>query len=337
MRFLVFLLLLLAGCTVSHREAKMTDRPIAIALHGGAGTITRARMTPEREALIRADLERALRAGHEILAAGGASLDAVVAAVRVLEDSPRFNAGKGAVYTAEETHELDAAVMDGATQRAGAVAAVKRVRNPIDLARLVMEKSPHVLMVSEGAERFAAEHRFELVDNSYFNTPERLEALRRAREQERERSATQPSAEEKHGTVGCVALDRRGHLAAATSTGGMTNKRFGRVGDSPLIGAGTYADDATCALSATGHGEYFIRIGVAHEVASAMRYGRMTLPDAAAATMARLAAIGGTGNNGGGFVAIDVAGNIVTPFNTEGMYRAAIDREGRMTVEIYRD
>ena len=277
------------GChgslTMNISDSK-ADQPFAIAIHGGAGTITRASMTPEKEAAYRAGLEQALRAGHAVLERGGTSMDACVAAVKVMEDSPLFNAGKGAVYTADEKHELDASVMDGATMKAGAVAAVTRVKNPIELARLVMDKSEHVMFAGEGAERFAQQHGIELVENSYFDTPERLEQLRKAKAKERT-PATAPALSErdKHGTVGCVALDRHGNLAAATSTGGMTNKRFGRVGDSPIVGAGTWADNETCAVSATGHGEYLMRLVIGHEVSSQMRWGKKSLNDAARGTI----------------------------------------------------
>ena len=294
-------------------------------------------MTPAREAAYRAELEEAVRAGHRVLLGGGASMDAVVAAVRVMEDSPLFNAGKGAVYTADERHELDAAVMDGRTRAAGAVAAVARVRNPIDLARFVMERSPHVLLAGEGAERFAHEHGVKLVDNAYFDTPERLEQLRRAQERERRTQSgdtvAPPSEWEKHGTVGAVAVDRSGDLAAATSTGGMTNKRFGRIGDTPCLGAGTYADNDTCAVSATGHGEYLMRLVIGHQIAAMMRYAGTTLRAAAEeVVMRQLTDLGGTG----GVIAIDQAGNIAMPFNTPGMYRASIDAAGQLHVAIFR-
>jgi beta-aspartyl-peptidase (threonine type) len=308
-------------------------RPVAIAIHGGAGTITRANMAPEKEAAYRAGLEQALRAGHAVLENGGTSMDACVAAVRVMEDSPLFNAGKGAVYTADETHELDAAVMDGATLKAGAVAAVTRVKNPVELARLVMDESEHVMLAGAGAEKFAQEHGVELVDNSYFDTPERLEQLRKAKAKEKA-PTTGPALSErdKHGTVGCVALDRHGNLAAATSTGGMTNKRFGRVGDSPVVGAGTWADNETCAVSATGHGEYLMRLVIGHEVASQMRWGKKNLRDASRDTIERLTKLNGTG----GIIAIDREGNIAMPFNTEGMYRGSIGVDGQMSVEVYK-
>jgi beta-aspartyl-peptidase (threonine type) len=308
--------------------------PIAIAIHGGAGTITRESLTPEKERAYREKLEEALRAGHSILQRGGSSMDACVAAVRVMEDSPLFNAGKGSVYTADQTHEMDACVMDGATRKAGAVAAVSHVKNPIELARLVMERSEHVMLVGEGAEKFAQQNGVGLVDASYFDTPQRLEQLRKAKAKEAA-PATAPamSEQDKHGTVGAVAVDQQGNLAAATSTGGMTNKRFGRVGDSPIVGAGTYADNDTCAVSATGHGEFLMRLVIGHEVASLMRYGKLSVTDAAdRAVNDELTKLGGTG----GVIAIDRQGNIAMPFNTEGMYRGSIDTAGKLRVEIYR-
>jgi beta-aspartyl-peptidase (threonine type) len=309
-----------------------------IVIHGGAGVITREKLTPELEARYRADLAKALEAGNTVLASGGAALDAVVAAIRVLEDSPLFNAGHGAVMNAEGRCELDASIMDGRTQAAGAVAGVTRVRNPITLARAVMERSPHVMFAGAGAERFAEQlGGIELVPNEYFQTERRREELRRAKEKEKELANRRASlgapagvmfatidendsldVERKYGTVGCVALDRAGNLAAGTSTGGMTNKKFGRVGDSPIIGAGTYASNATCAVSATGHGEYFIRVGVARDIAAQMEYKGVPLAQAAAATMEKVARLGGDG----GVIAIDRAGNIALPFNTPGMYRA---------------
>jgi beta-aspartyl-peptidase (threonine type) len=323
-------LVLMAGFTMHGTQTAN----FAIAIHGGAGTITRANMSPQKEAAYRAKLEEAVKAGHGILADGGASLDACIAAVKVMEDSPLFNAGVGAVYTADEKHELDAAVMDGATLKAGAVAAVTRIKNPIDAARLVMDKSQHVLLAGAGAEKFAEEQGIKLVQNSYFDTPDRLEQLHKARDREHS-PATAPalSDKDKHGTVGAVALDKHGNLAAATSTGGMTNKRFGRIGDSPIIGAGTWADNETCAVSATGHGEFLMRLVIAHEISSMMTYGKMNLADAANAAIERLGKLGGTG----GLIAIDRQGNIAVPFNTEGMYRGCIDRHGKLVIEIYRD
>jgi beta-aspartyl-peptidase (threonine type) len=336
-----------AACAAGPQDGDTGGEPagegvIAIAIHGGAGTIRRGDLTPELEAEYRAALEQALRAGYSILEGGGTSLDAVVAAIRVMEDSPLFNAGKGAVFTSAGTNELDAAIMDGSTLAAGAVAGVKRVKNPITLARAVMEKSPHVMMIGEGAEAFAAEQGIERVDPSYFFTERRWEQLQRAKAQEASASAAptgaRPAAigpdDRKFGTVGAVALDRSGNLAAGTSTGGMTNKRWGRVGDVPIIGAGTYADNESCAVSATGHGEYFIRNVVAHDICSIVRYTGASLADAAdRVVMQKLVERGGEG----GVIAIDRAGTIVMTFNSEGMYRGAIDAQGNMTIGIYKD
>lgn len=309
------------------------ESPVAIAIHGGAGTILPEHMDEQTEAEYRSVLEQALRSGHAILDAGGTSLDAVVAAVQVMEESPLFNAGRGAVYTADETHELDASIMDGRTRDAGAVAAVRHVRSPIALARLVMEQSPHVMMVGEGAETFAWDHGVERVDNSYFNTERRLEQLRRMRSQ---RDVLEPAidvTDRYFGTVGAVALDREGNLSAATSTGGMSNKKFGRVGDSPIIGAGTYADNATCAVSATGHGEYFIRGIIAYDVAAMMRYSGLTLAEASNAVIhGKLTEMGATG----GIIAMDRDGNVSMPFNTPGMYRGQVNTRGELSIEIFR-
>lgn len=327
--------LALSGCAGGpNPEAALGE--VAIAIHGGAGTIRRGDLTPELEAEYRSALEEALSAGHLVLRQGGSSLDAVVAAVRVMEDSPLFNAGKGAVFTSEGTNELDAAIMDGRTLMAGAVAGVKRVRSPITLARAVMENSPHVMMSGDGADTFAAEQGLELVDPSYFFTQRRWDALQRAKAEEAGAQVTAAGDpdDRKFGTVGAVALDREGNLAAATSTGGMTNKRFGRIGDAPIIGAGTYADNKSCAVSATGHGEYFIRATVAHDICARVKYLGLSLEDAANdVVMKELVGMGGEG----GVIAIDRKGNIAMPFNSEGMYRGSIDRAGTMVIQIYRD
>jgi beta-aspartyl-peptidase (threonine type) len=337
--------LLMSACepAASHEPADASgasEPTFALAIHGGAGTIRRSDLSPEREAEYRARLEEALRAGHAVLSGGGSSLDAVVATLTILEDSPLFNAGKGAVFTHEGAVELDASIMDGATKNAGAVAGVKRVRNPIALARLVMEKSPHVMLTGDGAEEFARENGVEMVDNAYFYTEWRREQLERAKAAEGTMGAAVVPGEElapgayKFGTVGAVALDQAGNLAAGTTTGGMTNKRFGRVGDSPIIGAGTYADNATCAVSSTGHGEYFIRGVIAHDIAAMMAYGGKSVEEAARTViMDKLEAMGGTG----GVIAMDRHGNVAMPFNTAGMYRGRIDAEGNVTVEIYKD
>jgi L-asparaginase / beta-aspartyl-peptidase len=313
-----------------------------LVIHGGAGTIRREQMTPERDREFRAALTAALQAGYRVLQGGGSSLDAVVAAINLMEDNHLFNAGHGAVFTSDGRNELDASIMDGSTLAAGAVAGVTRVRNPINLARAVMERSPHVMMAGAGAETFAEQQGLQMVDPSYFRTQSRWDALQRAREQERielSEDARQPQAASdlddfKFGTVGAVALDRAGNLAAGTSTGGMTNKRWGRIGDAPIIGAGTYADNASCAVSATGHGEYFIRSVVAYDICARMLHGGLSLARAADAVVMRtLVERGGTG----GVVAMDRRGNFAMPFNTPGMYRGWIDEQGRATVMIYRD
>jgi beta-aspartyl-peptidase (threonine type) len=318
-------------------QSSMETKRFGLVLHGGAGTIERSKMTPEREREYSAGLERALTAGYEILKRGGSSLDATEAAVRVLEDDQHFNAGKGSVFTSAGTNEMDAAIMDGKTLAAGAVASLKHIKNPISLARLVMEKSGHVMMDSEGAELFAKENGIELVDQKYFFTQERWDALQKIKAAEKSRTSGAGKKflitdQDRHGTVGAVALDQNGNLAAATSTGGTTNKRPGRVGDTPVIGAGTYANNVTCAVSATGDGEYFIRATVARDVSALMEFGGIRLKEAAQATLDKVAKLGGTG----GLIAIDHEGNMTLPFNTAGMYRGYIDPNGKFVVEIYR-
>ena len=308
----------------------------ALVIHGGAGVIERGKLDRQTEAAIRADLGRALDAGNAVLARGGPALDAVQAAIAVLEDSPRFNAGKGAVFTADGTHTLDASVMEGHSGRAGAVAGVTTVRHPLQLARAVMEHSPHVMLAGAGAEQFAdARREIERVPNSWFDTPERKRALEKAQAEERKSAASgQPlPAAAYFGTVGAVALDRSGHIAAGTSTGGMTNKKWGRVGDSPIIGAGTWAD-ARCGVSATGWGEFFIRHVVAYDICARMAYRGDSLKAASDAVI--MDVIPRSGGDGG-VIAIDAQGNIAMPFNTEGMYRASIGTDGRRTVAIYGD
>jgi beta-aspartyl-peptidase (threonine type) len=298
----------------------------AIAIHGGAGDLPRRMLSGERAALYRDGLASALDSGYEVLERGGSSLDAVTAAVGVLEDNPLFNAGRGAALTCEGAVELDAAVMEGRQQRAGAVAAVRHVKSPIELARRVMEKSRHVLLVGAGAEEFALEEGLALVPNAYFRTPERraeLDALRGGR------AASQlvPSPQ---GTVGAVARDAAGNLAAATSTGGVANKRTGRVGDSPIIGAGTYARNGACAVSATGRGEHFMRIVAAHHLCAAVEYRGLALQEAMRETLARLGELGGSG----GLIAVDAAGRIAMDFTTEGMFRGARDSAGLRQIAL---
>jgi L-asparaginase / beta-aspartyl-peptidase len=317
-------------------QASMQTKNFGLVVHGGAGTIEHSKMTPEREREYRAEIERALSAGYEILKRGGSSLDATEAAVRVLEDDPHFNAGRGAVFTNVGTNELDAAVMDGKTLKAGAVACLKHIKNPVSLARLVMEKSGHVMMDGEGAEAFAKQNGVEFVDQRYFYTKERWDALEKVKAAEKRGGAGKKrfiiSDQDRHGTVGAVALDQHGDLAAATSTGGTTNKRAGRVGDSPIIGAGTYANNATCAVSATGDGEYFIRATVGHDISALMEYRGVSLKEAAQTVLDKVAKLGGTG----GLIAIDRQGNIALPFNTSGMYRGYADPSGKFVIEIYK-
>jgi L-asparaginase / beta-aspartyl-peptidase len=301
----------------------------AIAIHGGAGAMPRATLTSERELRYRQGLEAALDGGYAVLARGGSSLDAVTAAVCLLEDDPLFNAGRGAALTRDGAAELDAAIMDGRQMRAGAVASVRHVRNPIELARRVMEKSRHVLLVAAGAEEFALEEKFVLVPNYYFRTAERLEQLEAEQRGQRVSDLVPPPAQ---GTVGAVARDAEGNLAAATSTGGMTNKRPGRVGDSPIIGAGTYARNGVCAVSATGHGEYFIRAVAAYHVCASVQYRGFTLQQAVHETLhAILRGLGGDG----GLIAVGHDGQIVMDFSTEGMFRGARDSRGRREIAIY--
>jgi len=321
---------------VSSAAAAETGRPYGLVVHGGAGVIERAAMKPELEAQYRAKLGEALAAGYAILDRGGPALDAVVAVINLLEDSPLFNAGKGAVFTADGRCELDASIMDGRTRAAGAVAGLHHIRNPINLARDVMEKSPHVMLIGDGAEQFARSLGYDFVPNEYFQTDFRRQQLLQAKEKETAATrgtAARFSREQKYGTVGCVALDRAGNLAAGTSTGGMTNKKFGRVGDAPIIGAGTYADNATCAVSATGWGEFFIRTAVAHDIAARMEYKGDDLRTAAAATLAKVAALGGDG----GVIGLDARGNVAMDFNTPGMYRASHVSGRPPVIAIYGD
>ena len=297
-----------------------------LVIHGGAGVILRENMTPEREAEFKAGLNAAMEAGAEVLRNGGEAIDAVQAAVLVMEDNPLFNAGLGAVFTAEGKHELDAAIMDGRDRKAGAVAGVMRVKNPILAARAVMDKSEHVMFAGTGADAFAEAQGLEMVDNTYFDTDWRREALQRVLE-ERARTAA-----DKHGTVGAVAIDVNGNLAAATTTGGMTAKAAGRVGDTPLIGAATYAENGVCAVSATGHGEFFIRVGVAKTICDRVKLLGEPIVAAGDVALAEVAALGGDG----GVILIDREGNPGFSFNSAGMYRGMIDATGSM-VAIYGD
>jgi len=315
------LALLPGGSRATHRPA--IQRPqFLLVVHGGAGTIRRTAMTPAQDSAYRAKLTQAIRAGYDVLRGGGTSLDAVIATITVLEESPLFNAGRGAVFTNAGTNELDAAIMDGVSLRAGAVAGVKHIKHPIALARLVMERSAHVLLAGEGAEAFAKEQGMALVPQSYFFTQRRWDELKRAK-----------AAAKEHGTVGAVALDQAGRLAAGTSTGGLTNKRWGRIGDSPILGAGTYAS-AHCAVSGTGVGEYFMRNVVAYDICARMLYKGETLAAAAdSVILGKLVAQGGEG----GVIALDRDGHFVMTFNSEGMYRGHVGPDGEIVVRIYRD
>ncbi|WP_419814625.1 isoaspartyl peptidase/L-asparaginase family protein [Glacieibacterium sp.] len=303
----------------------------ALVVHGGAGTMSRGSLSDAEDADYRSGVRAALEAGAAVLKAGGTALDAVEASVRVLEDDPLFNAGHGAVFTAEGRNELDAAIMDGSDRRAGSVAGVTRSRNPISLARAVMERSDHVLLAREGADTFAVEHGLEQVDPDYFRTDERWRQLQ-------ERKARGPDAmfdaNLKYGTVGAVACDSHGHVAAGTSTGGLTGKRWGRIGDSPLIGAGTYADDRAGAVSATGSGEYFIRVAAAHEIGARVRLSGETLQDAADAVVQdELKVMGGDG----GVIAVSPDGTMAWSFNTSGMYRGRVSADSDPVTAIYDD
>ncbi len=379
--FLIICLFLLQNSFSQLKDKKPANYVLVI--HGGAGTILRGTMTPELETAYRQGLEKALQAGSEILKNKGSAIDAVEAAVKVLEDDSLFNAGKGAVFTNEGKNELDAAIMNGKTLAAGSVAGVTTIKNPVSAARAVMEKSPHVMMTGAGAEKFAREQNLEMADPSYFYTESRWQGLQRTKQKESEKQKidtlfkklhkpeegnksgtakdTIPGIDTntgknqkeiayselfyfpvagdvivagKYGTVGAVALDQNGNLAAATSTGGMTNKRYGRVGDAPLIGAGTYANNNTVAISCTGWGEYFIRLVMAKSVSDMMEFGKMKLDEAATEmVMKRLPALGGDG----GLIAVDKYGNIAMPFCTQGMYRAYLKSDGSKVVKIYKD
>ncbi|MGB5360434.1 isoaspartyl peptidase/L-asparaginase family protein [Eudoraea sp.] len=309
-------------------------KKIALAIHGGAGTLVRGMMTPEKESLYKAVLESALHRGYLLLDSGGSAVEAVEASVKELEDSHLFNAGKGSVFTSEGKHEMDASIMDGKTLNAGAVSLVSGIKNPISLARDVMEKSDHVFLASKGAMQFAEKLKYELEDERYFYDEHRFQQWQELRGTEGFKLDHSVNKDSKFGTVGAAALDSYGNLAAATSTGGMTNKQFGRVGDSPMIGAGNYANNKTCAVSCTGSGEYFIRGVVAYDLSCLMEYKNLTLQDAAEELIQnRLLKLGGDG----GLIAVDALGNIAMPFNTEGMYRACKSSDGADQISIYRN
>lgn len=353
--YLTFITLIIIGCK---NEAELKDssnkqkeivnvasqktNEFAIIIHGGAGTILKENMTPEMEADYKETLEKAIRTGYEILKEGGSSMDAVQKTINVMEDSPLFNAGKGAVFTNAETNEHDASIMDGKTLNAGASAGTTNVKNPINLARAIMDNSPHVMLAGKGAEMFAKEQGLDIVDPSYFYTKRRFDALQKIKDTEKTEmdhndkiSFYDPDIKDsKFGTVGCVALDKNGNITAGTSTGGMTNKRWGRIGDAPIIGAGTYANNATCGVSSTGWGEFFIRAMVAHDISALMEYKGLTLQEAAKEVIQKkVPELGGDG----GIVALDKNGNMVAEFNTAGMYRATMNDKGELNIGIYKE
>lgn len=347
---LFFVIMLVLSCENSEKSTSETmnlsensstkAENFGIVIHGGAGTILKEHMNDSLENAYREILTEAVSIGHEILKNGGTSLEAVTHTINVLEDSPLFNAGKGAVFTHEGRNELDASIMDGSTLNAGAVAGLRHIKNPISLARDVMQKSEHVMLFGSGAEEFAKSLGYEMMDTSYFYTENRYKSLQRILDKEKAQNQKKVSAEvplvknSKFGTVGCAALDKHGNLAAGTSTGGMTNKRWNRIGDSPIIGAGTYANNKTCAVSSTGWGEYFIRSVAAYDISALMEYKGMTLQEAASEVIQKkVPALGGDG----GIVAIDKDGNVAMEFNTAGMYRATMNAEGELVIKMYKE
>jgi L-asparaginase / beta-aspartyl-peptidase len=338
---------------ISSQMIAQNNERFVLVIHGGAGTILQKNMTPEQEAAYKAGLTAALQKGYAVLKNNGSSLDAVTEAVKVLEDNPLFNAGKGAVFTNAGTNEMDAAIMDGKTKAAGSVAGVSTIKNPITAARAVMEKSEHVMLTGKGAEQFAAANNCVIVEPSYFFTQPRWDALQRVKAEDSSKMEIDHNKHQpidsvknlpmaytesyehhtsKFGTVGAVALDKMGNLAAATSTGGMTNKKWGRVGDAPIIGAGTYADNNTCAVSCTGWGEYFIRAVVAKSISDQLKYAALPIKTAAKNSLDEVAALGGDG----GLIALDKNGNFTMPFNTDGMYRGSVKADGRIEIGIYK-
>lgn len=323
--------------------AQEKQQTYVMVIHGGAGTILKEKMTPAKEAAYTAALTKALQTGYDVIKSGKTSLDAVEATIHVLEDSPLFNAGKGAVFTHDGKNEMDAAIMDGKTQMAGAVAGVTTIRNPISAARAVMEKSEHVMMVGAGAEKFAKQAGVTIVDPKYFYTKERWDGLQEAIKEDSAKAVLDHGSKKtmklgtinhdyKFGTVGAVALDKAGNLAAGTSTGGMTNKKYGRVGDAPIIGAGTYANNATAGISCTGWGEFYIRNVVAYDISAMMEYKNMSVADASQAAIDKVGKMGGDG----GLIAMDNKGHVAMPFNTAGMYRGTVTPEGKILVTIYK-
>lgn len=352
-RYLLLFALLIATFTmckkeqateqVSEKPAPVAETPkeipFAIVIHGGAGTIKKENMTPEQEVAYREKLQEALDTGYQILESGGSALDAVQRTINVMEDSPLFNSGKGAVYNSAGEHELDASIMDGKTLNCGAVAGVKHIKNPINAARIVMDSTRHVFMAGQGAEDFAKLHGIELVDNHYFDTEKRYEQLLQAQKREKvtldhtSMNTKELIDDHKYGTVGAVAIDKNGNIAAATSTGGMTNKKYGRIGDSPIIGAGTYANNKSCGVSATGTGEYFIRTLATHSTSDLMLYKELPLKQSLDTVIGQIGDLGGDG----GLIALDKDANIAWSFNTEGMYRGYKKSTGENVVKFYEE
>lgn len=332
----LLVLLFVVGCTAVKDNRKPT---FGIVIHGGAGTILKEKMSTEMEQAYREKLAEAVATGHAILKAGGTSQDAVEQTIHVMENSPLFNSGKGAVLTAGESIALDASFMDGKTLDAGAIAGVKHIKNPISAAIKVMNNSPHVMLAGAGADQFAVEQGLDTVPESYFITERRLDALKRVQEKEANQNLSFNAVEEQYfknqriGTVGCVALDLQGNLAAGTSTGGMTNKKWDRIGDAPIIGAGTYANNASCGVSATGWGEFFIRSVVAHDIAALVEYKNLSIQEASKIVLQKVEDLGGDG----GVVVLDSRGNVAMEFNTPGMYRAHMNASGELNVKIYKN
>jgi len=334
---LVFLLVINISCKKEQKDTLKVEKRYAIVIHGGAGTIKKANITPEQEKAYREKLQEALNVGYTILENGGTSLEAVQKTINVMEDSPLFNAGKGAVFNSAGKNELDASIMDGKTLNSGAVAGVSHIKNPINAARIVMDSTRHVLLSGNGAEDFAKQHGLTFVDDEYFHTEKRYNQLLKAQEKDKVKldhtalNKDELIDDHRFGTVGAVALDKNGNIAAGTSTGGMTNKKYGRIGDSPLIGAGTYANNNTCGVSCTGTGEYFIRTLAAHEASSLMHYGNLCLQDAFTDVIGQIGDLGGDG----GMVGLDKEGNIAWFFNTEGMYRGYKKSNGEDVIQFY--